>query len=123
MRPLEERLAALPGVEAVGSVTNLPLAGQDGDVTFTVEGDPIPEPGQENAVWFRRITPDYFDAMSLELVAGREFTAADADDQPQVVISQPDLVRRLLRGRSRGEAHQCERPRRPQLAGDRGGGA
>ncbi len=113
MRPLEERLAALPGVEAVGSVTNLPLAGQDGDVTFTVEGDPIPEPGQENAVWFRRITPDYFDAMSLELVAGREFTAADADDQPQVVIVNQTLSDDFYGGEAVGKRINVNDPGDP----------
>ena len=113
MRPLEERLAAIPGVEAVGSITNLPLAGQDGDVTFYVEGDPIPEPGQENAVWFRRITPDYFDAMGLEVVAGREFSVVDTDDQPQIVIVNQTLADDFYGGEAVGKRINVSNPADP----------
>jgi putative ABC transport system permease protein len=103
MRPLEERLSAIPGVEAVGSVTNLPLAGSDGDVSFQVEGQPVPEPGQPQAVWLRRITPNYFDAMGLELVSGRPFNIADTDDQPQVVIINKTLEDDFFDGNALGK--------------------
>ena len=103
MRPLEERLSAIPGVEAVGSVTNLPLAGLDGDVSFQVEGQPVPEPGQPQAVWLRRITPNYFDAMGLELVSGRPFNIADTDDQPQVVIINKTLEDDFFDGNALGK--------------------
>ena len=37
---LETRVAGLPGVEAVGLITELPLSGQPNDMPFTVEGRP-----------------------------------------------------------------------------------
>ena len=103
MRPLEERLAAIPGVESVGSITNLPLAGRDGDNSFQVEGEPPPEPGQPQSVWLRRITPDYFDAMGLELVTGRSFNIADTDDLPQVVIINQTLENDYYGGSALGK--------------------
>ncbi len=113
IRPLEERLGAIPGVESVGSVTNLPLAGFDGDVTFLVEGQPRPEPGQENAVWLRRITPNYVDAMGLELVAGRRFTIADTDDLPQVVIINQTLADDFFDGDAVGNRINVNDPDNP----------
>ena len=55
----EERLAALPGVDAVGATSWLPLTGFGSDTGFNIEGRPLPEPGQSHAVWFRRVTPGY----------------------------------------------------------------
>ena len=52
MADAESRLARIPGVESVGSVNSLPLASFDGDVTFTIEGEAPPEPG-EQIVWLR----------------------------------------------------------------------
>ena len=113
MRPLEERLGAIPGVESVGSVTNLPLAGMDGDNNFQVEGQPMPEPDQPQAVWLRRITPDYFDALGLELVSGRSFTFADTDDQPQVVIINQTLADDFFDGNALGKRINVNNPDNP----------
>ena len=101
--PLEERLQALPGIESVGSINTLPLAGQDGDTGFEIEGAPPPEAGRRPAVWFRITTPGYFDAMGLELAAGRAFTMGDTDDQPQVIIVNETLANRYFDGDAVGK--------------------
>jgi hypothetical protein len=101
--PLEERLQGIPGIESVGSINALPLAGQDGDTGFEIEGAPPPEAGRRPAVWFRITTPGYFDAMGLELVAGRAFTMGDTDDQPQVIIINETLATRYFDGDAVGK--------------------
>ena len=45
---LNERLAALPGVEAVGSVNDIPLGGGENMEFVNVEGRPDPPAGQED---------------------------------------------------------------------------
>jgi predicted permease len=100
---LEARLSSLPGVESVGSITNLPLAGQDGDTNFNVEGAPLPEQGLEPSVWLRRVTPDYFDAVDLEIVRGRAFTAADDAEAPRVIIVNETLERDYFDGQAVGK--------------------
>jgi predicted permease len=93
---LEGRIAALPGVESVGATSWLPLAGFSTDTHFTIEGRPVPPPGQENGVWYRRITPGYPDAMGMRLVAGRWISDDDDENAPQVVVVNEGLARRFF---------------------------
>ncbi len=97
---LETRIAAIPGVTRVGSVSSLPLSGFDGDVNFNVEGRPMPEPGQERAAWLRRVTEGYHETMGIPLLAGRGFTSADSDDAQRVVIVNENVAERLFPGQS-----------------------
>lgn len=112
-RPLEERLGALPGVESVGSIDALPLAGFDGDVTFAVEGAPPARPGLEPSVWLRRITPDYFRAMGLELVSGRAFTPSDDGEAPRIIIVNETLEDAYFDGQAVGKRLNVNDPENP----------
>ena len=97
---LEERVSGLPGVAAVGSVSTLPLTGLDGDVNFNIEGRPLPEVGEELAVWFRRTTPGYHEAMGIDIVAGRGFQPSDDAESPRVVIVNETMAEQLFPERS-----------------------
>jgi len=108
---LEERLGALPGVEAVGMITELPLSGQPNDTPFTVEGRPPVQPNDQFGADFRRINQDYLRSMRIRLGRGRGFTEQEArQNTPVVLISEtlaqgvfPDedpLGKRLLLGLS-----------------------
>lgn len=111
--PLEERLTSLPGVVAAGSITNLPMAGFDGDNTFYVEGGTPPEPGLEPAVWLRRSTPGYFEAMGLELLRGRGFTASDDQEATRVIIVNETLERDYFDGNALGRRLNVNDPANP----------
>ncbi len=75
---LLERLATLPGVQAVGASTDIPLDGGDSWSGITIEGRPAPPPGQTPQAAYRIISPDYFRALQVPLRKGRMFNAADA---------------------------------------------
>ena len=111
--PLEERLRALPGVLATGSITNLPLAGQDGDTGFSVEGAAPPEAGLEPSVWLRRITPGYFDALGLDLVSGRAFSSSDDAEATRVIIVNETLERDYFDGQAVGKRININNPGEP----------
>ena len=72
------RLRSLPGVEAAGAVSHLPLGGADNWMPFALPGRPSPAPGQELYAAFRVATPDYFRTLRIPLRAGRFFTEADS---------------------------------------------
>jgi putative ABC transport system permease protein len=91
---VEARLAALPGVDAVGAVESLPLSGFDGDVTFRIEGHPLPEPGQSVAAWIRPVTVGYREAMGLRLISGRWVEPGDVRDAPRVLLVNETLAER-----------------------------
>jgi putative ABC transport system permease protein len=93
-RQLTDRLAVLPGVESVSAINHLPLAGDWWGTPLTIEGRPLPPPGQNIIGIFRVSRPGYFQTMGIPLRAGRDFTERDAPDAPGVAIINETLARR-----------------------------
>ena len=91
-KELETRVGGLPGVEAAGFVTELPLSGQPNDINFTIEGRPPVSPDQEFGADFRRINQNYFSAMRIPLLRGRNFTEQEVDHGGKVVIISQQIV-------------------------------
>jgi predicted permease len=85
-RELLARVGALPGVQSVGGINHLPLAGDLWGWPFTIEGRPKPRPGESPSGVYRIVTPGYFEAMRLPLIRGREISAADVATGPGVVV-------------------------------------
>ena len=80
------RLRALPGVEAAGFTQSLPFSGNNSQGSYAVDGLVIGD-GQANPHGMQRyVDEQYFDAMSIRLLQGRTFTAADGSDSSLVVI-------------------------------------
>ena len=92
---LEGRLAALPGVTSVGLTSWLPLNGFGSDTGFNIEGQPLPPPGQNQSVWFRRVSSGYLDAIGMRLVSGRWLGESDDQNAPLVVVINNGLARRF----------------------------
>jgi predicted permease len=93
------RIERLPGVEgvAVGNAVPWRDAGMYGPgFRFAVEGH-RPEEGEEPVhARLRNVTPGFFATMGIPLVAGRDFTDADAPDRELVVVVSQSIVRRLF---------------------------
>ncbi|MGH9935870.1 MAG: ABC transporter permease [Blastocatellia bacterium] len=89
---LQERLAALPGVEAVGMITELPLSGQPNNWGFTIEGRPPVRPGQEFGADYRRIDQDYLRSMRIPLLRGRGFTEQEVRQSAKVILISETLA-------------------------------
>ena len=90
---LQEKLATLPGVERAAFASVLPSWGLSNSSNFVVEGRPRPAPGTEPLTDEISISGDYFDALGIQLVAGRRFTAADRADKPAVAIINETMAR------------------------------
>ena len=89
---LETRVAALPGVQSVGLVTELPLSGQPNDLPFTVEGRPPVTPDQAFDADFRRVNQNYFGALRIPLLRGRNFTEQEVRQSDNVTVVSQQLV-------------------------------
>jgi putative ABC transport system permease protein len=74
---LRSKLEQLPGVQAVGVTTLLPVSGQDLRATFTPEGYIPPKGAGLNLAWASQLMGNYFRAAGILLLRGRDFTAAD----------------------------------------------
>jgi putative ABC transport system permease protein len=80
---------ALPGVQAAGGISWLPLSGLGAATSFAIVGQPKPPLGQEPVTDVRVITHDYFRAMGIPLLKGRVFNDHDpADWKGRVVINE-----------------------------------
>jgi putative ABC transport system permease protein len=89
---LETRVASLPGVQTVGLITELPLSGQLNDMPFEVEGRPPVTPDQAFDADFRLINTNYFTALRIPLLRGRNFTEQEVRQGDKVTIVSQQLV-------------------------------
>lgn len=94
-RQITGRLATLPGVKAVGAVNALPLTGLGLGATFAVEGRPAPGAGQRPQALYRSVTPAYFGALDIPLLAGRALAESDIAQSPAVIVINQNLARRF----------------------------
>jgi putative ABC transport system permease protein len=89
---LIERVQHLPGVQYAGAVTGLPLSGQGGSGTTTIDTQSVPPENRTPEADLRTATPDYFKAMSISLVRGRYFETGDTEGTPGVAIVDESLA-------------------------------
>jgi len=87
---LLDQLRAVPGVVAAGGATTPPLHGHWGQF-FRAEGDPPRSPNEKSPVVLQvLVTPGYFDAIGMTVVAGRQFDDHDGTlkDHPVAMVSE-----------------------------------
>jgi putative ABC transport system permease protein len=92
-RRLFEQIDRLPGVEASGGTSFLPLAGIGAATRYTVVGLPAPAMGEEPVADVRVTANSYFEAMGVPLLKGRLFNEHDANDSTNRVIVNEALAR------------------------------
>ena len=94
---LMARLAALPGVRAVGAAKNFPLRGMgEARAPVIVPGTAADPRPKEIRLPVMHISPDYFRAMAVPLREGRAFTLADRQGAPLVYIVNQAFVDRYF---------------------------
>jgi putative ABC transport system permease protein len=91
---LMTRLEREPSVQAAGAISWLPLTSGGGSNALFVEGQPLPAAGEEAYVFYRLITPRYFTAMGIPLVAGRFFDQRDSGESSRVVVINRTMAHR-----------------------------
>ena len=91
------RVAALPGVEAAGVTSHLPVEEFGTNGFVPVEGKAY-APGQEPLVELRVVSPDYFRVMGVPLLRGRTFDEHDSEGSPPGVIVNEAMARTVWPG-------------------------
>ncbi|MFL5312209.1 MAG: ABC transporter permease [Myxococcales bacterium] len=89
------RIAAIPGVESAGAISEPPLEGR-GDWSYHIEGYEA-KPGEFPDDELRQATPGYFRTMRIH-VGGREFSDGDDERAPLVLLVNEAWVRRFFPG-------------------------
>ena len=106
-REFDDKLAAVPGVQAVSQTWGaIPLSGDD-EQLFWLEGQPKPANDNDmNWAIDYIVEPDYLKAMGIPLLRGRFFTPQDNEHSPRVVVIDEILRSEIfLQPESHRQAH------------------
>ena len=91
---IDRRLAAQPGVQAAGAVSTLALRGFTWTGDATIEGRALTD--YERELRHKAVTPGYFTAMGIRLLAGRLLDERDTQDRPPVTVVNLALARKYF---------------------------
>lgn len=96
-RELEAGLRALPGVQAVGLARMVPLSLNSSDRGVSIPGyEPAPNEGM--SIRYNMVTPGYFAAMGIPVLAGRPFGEEDTRDGTAVIVVNQKFADRFWPG-------------------------
>jgi putative ABC transport system permease protein len=94
---LLERVAGLPGVQAAGATTDLPIADGGDYLSFTVDGRPPAPPGVNQDAELATVSPGFFQTMGIRLLDGRQFESFDGPKSAPVVVINDLMARKYFR--------------------------
>jgi predicted permease len=90
-----ERIRSLPGVVAAGATGTIPFGGNNSDSVILAEGYEM-EPGESLVSPSRvEVSPGYFEAMGVDLLAGRYFDRTDTQESQPVVMVDERLAQKF----------------------------
>ncbi len=94
---LLDDIRALPGVVSVGITQNAFIPTFSYQTLVRIKDQPAPD-DQPHTVQYRRVSPDYFEAMRTRTMAGRVFTDADTPDRASVAVISRRFADALMPG-------------------------
>ena len=94
----EDELSAVPGVSSVAASTVALMAGSSWGNDVRVQGFEA-GPDTDTNSRYNEVGPGYFRTLGIPLIAGREFTRADAQGAPKVAVVNEAFARKFNLGR------------------------
>jgi putative ABC transport system permease protein len=108
-----DRIAAIPGVEAAATVTGPPLRpARGGNAELTEIRNPDGSLKSIQA-WIHLVSMDYFRALRIPMLAGRQFRRDDAGPRATVAIVNEEFARQFGLGADVVGKHMDEGPEEP----------
>ena len=98
VREMLDRIRALPGVVADGSIGILPMEGTNSGTPYYRADRPDPAPNARPGGDVSIISPGYFEAMRIPMIRGRAFNAQDRAGSPLAAILNQSAARMLFPG-------------------------
>jgi len=86
-------MSSVPGVEAAGITSSVPLSARESLVPVTIEGNPVPQPGLELIAEYRVVTPGYFRVFGIPVREGQPLPDTVPAGHPPLVIINETLAR------------------------------
>jgi predicted permease len=95
-----DQLSQVPGVAAAAASSIVPFDPGTASSAFTIERGPAPGARGFFVTHTRAVTPGYFAALRIPLIAGRDFSERDDEHADQVVIVSQSLAARYWPGQN-----------------------
>ena len=92
---LVDAVKALPGVQAVGLTSHIPIKHSGGNQYVRRPGEEA-HSRMDRSADFRVVLPGYFEAMRMRLVAGRDLADTDDASRPRVMAISQSLARLMF---------------------------
>jgi putative ABC transport system permease protein len=84
---------AVPGATHVATTSALPLQGWGYGVPYTIAGREATDRANRRLAFVKMVSPSYFEALDIKLLAGRELDAQDTASAPRVVLINETLAK------------------------------
>jgi predicted permease len=92
-----EKLRAIPGVKSAAGSLILPMTDNSTHISFENPEHPLPK-GQLESARMDLVSPQYFRTMGIPLLTGRDFSDADTENSPQVMIVSRGFAEKFFHG-------------------------
>ncbi|MEJ2679793.1 MAG: ABC transporter permease [Gemmatimonadota bacterium] len=92
------RIRALPGVQAAGMVSRIPIRDFGDNVGVWDEGHPPAQAADVRLAFQRVVLPGYFQALGIPLISGRDVRFTDGPGSPPVIVVNRKLAQTLFPG-------------------------
>ncbi|HEX5048128.1 MAG TPA: ABC transporter permease [Gammaproteobacteria bacterium] len=94
LQSVREAVAAVPGVRETALTSALPLQGWGYGMPYEIAGRPPIEPGKRGGMFFKMVTPSYFEALHIDVIAGRALRDTDVAGSPPVTMINETFAKR-----------------------------
>ena len=98
LRSISAAVESLPGVRETAMTSALPLQGWGYGVGYSIAGRELLNQVDRRPVFFKMVSPSYFDALGIKLLAGRVLSDNDVAGAPPVTVINESLARREFPG-------------------------
>jgi putative ABC transport system permease protein len=94
LRSIRESVAAVPGVRETALTSALPLQGWGYGMPYQVANREVVDRAKRPGLFFKMVTPSYFDALHIRVTAGRALGDTDVAGSPPVAVINETLAKR-----------------------------
>jgi predicted permease len=95
---IRDAVRAVPGVRETAMTSALPLQGWGYGVPYTIAGRESIDGANRRPAFFKIVSPSYFDALGIRLIAGRVLRGSDLPGGPPVALINETLAKREFPG-------------------------
>lgn len=97
---LADDVGAIPGVESVALVNQLPIRNPGNNIYVHDSENPPIDPSDIRSAYIRSVLPGYFETMGISLLAGRAIEATDVRDAPRILVISESMADSIFPGRN-----------------------